>query len=432
MSRERTGRRHRPGMLLRGLRRWRSDRSGTIAMKLALVLPVLMGGVAMAVDYGWLTVRQSQLQVASDAGALAGAKELSLSDAKRENVAAIVNSVVQAYVTNVGSANGGNGIKVAAEVIADPLQVKVTVTAPVKTYFINLPNLPKTIGVTSIARVIGKPNVCVLALDPSAAGAISLERNSTVTGNGCSVYSNSAHNWSIRSKDSAVLKANFICARGGKDGWKGNFDPEPVTDCPSFEDPLADRPEPGVGACSQSDLVVTGRSMTLGPGTYCGGLTLTKGADVTLLEGIYVMKDGPLTVDGNSRLAGRGVGFYLSGHQAVLHLAADSVISLEAPTSGGMAGLLMFESRTQPTNGKHTILSNSAAKVIGTIYLSRGKLSVGGSSKVGHDSAYTAIVARMLELTEGPSIVLNSNYGQTNVPVPSGIKGAGQPVALVK
>lgn len=404
--------------------------SGTIVIKFAFVLPLLISGVAMAVDYGWLTSRQSQLQIAADAAALAGAKELSLSDTKRENVPAVVGAVVQAYAANSGGA--GAKLKVAAEIVNDPLQVKVTVSAPVKAYFAQLPGLPDTLTVTSVARVLGKPNVCVLALDPSAAGAISLEKNAMVTGNACSVYSNSAHIYSIRSKDSATLKASFICARGGKDGWKGNFDPEPMTDCPGFEDPLSDRPEPSVGSCMENKLVINGGSATLNPGTYCGGLTIAKGANVSLRSGVYVMKDGALSVDGGSRIEGKGVGFYLTGLNAVLNLAADSVISLEAPSSGALTGLLFFESRSQPTYGKHSVLSNSAAKVIGTIYLSRGKLFVGGSSRMGHESAYTAIVARVLELTEGPSIVLNSNYDQTSVPVPKGIRGAGQPVALVK
>jgi hypothetical protein len=47
---------------------------------------------------------------------------------------------------------------------------------------------------------------------------------------------------------------------------------------------------------------------------------------------------------------------------------------------------------------------------------------------VASDSAYTAIVSYRLELTQGPTLVLNSDYGATGVPVPDGIRATGQVV----
>jgi hypothetical protein len=80
----------------------------------------------------------------------------------------------------------------------------------------------------------------------------------------------------------------------------------------------------------------------------------------------------------------------------------------------------------------HQILSDDARNLLGTIYLPRGRLNVDANSPIADKSAYTAIVARKISLYGGPHLVLNSNYDETDVPVPEGIRGAAQPVSLVK
>ena len=59
-----------------------------------------------------------------------------------------------------------------------------------------------------------------------------------------------------------------------------------------------------------------------------------------------------------------------------------------------------------------------------SIYLPVGYLLVDPNSVVAGTSAYTAIIVNRLELTAGPELVLNSNYGASDVPVPAGIKSS--------
>ncbi len=128
---------------------------------------------------------------------------------------------------------------------ADPLEVEVKVTAGFRSLFkgLTLVSLPP-ISARAVARVVGKPNICVLGLNDSEVGTISLEQNARVTGQNCAVYSNSEHTQGLKAKNSATLTASIICTRGGMDGGPGNFTPSPLVDCPSFEDPLLSRPEP--------------------------------------------------------------------------------------------------------------------------------------------------------------------------------------------
>ena len=86
-----------------------------------------------------------------------------------------------------------------------------------------------------------------------------------------------------------------------------------------------------------------------------------------------------------------------------------------------MAGLLIFEDRTASKTEKHEITSDNARLLLGTIYLPNGTLKIDSDAPVADKSAYTAIIARAIELQEGPTLYLNSDYEATDVPVPEGL-----------
>ena len=410
----------------------RQDKGG-IAIMFAMAVPMLLFTVGFTVDYAIATKQRQSLQLAADAAALAGAKGLSLADSKRENVDSVVKAVVYSYVDSNSNSHASQSIAISTATRDSPLEVTVGLAQSVATPFGGgFGLLSPSLWVSATARVVGRPNICILGLDASEGGTISLEKNARVTGQNCAVYSNSSHTLSIKSKNSSNLSASFICTVGGKDGRPGNFNPEPYTDCPSFEDPLKGRPEPIAGACDESLEIDITTSRTLRPGTYCGGLRIRNGARVVLSSGIYVIKDGPLLVEDTASLIGEHVAFYFSGDAAVFTFERPTTIELSAPKTGVMAGLLMFGSRSQSEKNQYKILSDNARMLLGTIYLPRGTIHVDANQPIADKSAYTAIVARKVTLYGGPHLVLNTNYEQATVPVPDGIKGAGQPVRLSK
>jgi hypothetical protein len=375
---------------------------------------------------------RAELRGAADAAAIAAAKEMSLTDTKRENLAAVAESVAKRQLGAVDSVRSDQSVTISTAVSSSPLQVVVTATRPFQPAFGSSFGLTKTkITVRSSARVIGKPNICVLGLNSSDAGTISLEYQARVTGRNCAVYSNSSSPTSILSKGQATLSASIICTHGGKSGAPGSFDPEPLTDCPSFEDPLAARPEPVAGTCNPAMPRRIFKDTSLNPGTYCG-LEIVNGASVTLAPGIYVFTAAPLIVKDNAKLIGDGVGLYFTGDAATFLFEPESTIDLKAPKSGPLAGLLVFASRQQTSSASYRILSNNARVLIGTIYIPNGELRIDATNPVADQSAYTAIVASTMRLYGGPHLILNTNYSETEVPVPDGIKGAGQPVRLAE
>jgi len=410
--------------------RFGAARGGNVAITFAFTMPVLLFLMSLAVDYGMALGNRRMLQEAADAASLAGAKELSLADANRVNVAAVVDAVVAAYVkTNIKA--GAPPVKVQSSVIdvpSLPQQVKVEIAQTMPLAF---KQTSIKLNVTAVASIIGKPNLCLLALDPSNMGTIYIQKSAAVVGQNCSIFSNSSHSNGIKAFGSSKLSGSVICSAGGFSGGKANYSPTPIPDCPQFPDPLVGRPEPNAAGCSETNLVLTNKTTSLSPGTYCGGLTINGSSNITLKPGIYIMKDGPLSVEGTSKFIGLNTGFYFTGPNARLFLDRLTTIDLTAPKDGMMAGILFFGSRSQ-SDVQHDILSDNARNVLGTIYFPSGTLSIDANQPIADKSAYTAIIVGKMTANSGPTVYLNTDYSASDVPVPDGIRGAGQPARLVK
>lgn len=414
------------------LARIHSSADGTIAVKFALTLPVLLGAAGLSTNYSILDGQRTRLQAAVDSGSLSAAKELGMADFQRDNVQAIVDAAVQNYLkTNHDNTYGKSPVSVTATFDAAALQIDVSAKQTIETPFGAFFGAKSSdVVVTSSARIIGRPNVCVLALEPSEIGAIWLEKEAKLNANNCSVFANSTSDLGLTVRDNATMYASTVCSAGGVFG-KGAISPTALTDCPQFEDPLASRPEPAVGPCTYTNLDIIDKTRSLPPGVYCGGLTIRGNSIVTFEPGVHIIKSGLFSVTDGATIIGKNAGFYMTGISVFL-FGPNSHVSLTAPKDGPLAGLIFFGSRSQSKLLTHLILSNDARELLGTIYLPKNSLIVDASSKVGHESAYTAIVARRLVLQSGPTLTLNSDYDATDIPVPDGIRGVDQPVALVQ
>jgi hypothetical protein len=104
----------------------------------------------------------------------------------------------------------------------------------------------------------------------------------------------------------------------------------------------------------------------------------------------------------------------------VIKFKDRAVIELGAPKDGPMAGILFFENRAAPEGRNFEISSDSARKLLGTIYLPRGVLKGGGKGRIAAFSAYTIIVAERIDLS-GAQLVINADYAASDVPVPVGL-----------
>lgn len=440
---------------------FRRNECASVTVIVGLAATTLVGLVGGAIDYARLVSARSHVQQAADVGVMAGGNALKL---VVSNTASIVGLTTQAIQDELKPSTKSPAT-IQVDVAADKTSVTATVEQTIPLMFGPFVGMSsRTVSAKAKASVVGKMRLCMLALDPAAAGAFNLEKSAQVTAYDCALYSNSADAGGMVGRNNAMAKAQTICSAGGFKDDRANFTPNPQTGCPVISDPLADRALPPVGSCVnlpnilQTIDILTGKSKgknpvpnayTLDPGTYCGGLKITKNSVVTLRPGIYVIKDGPLIVDKTATLTGTDVGFYFTGNNAGLLFDKKTTISLSAPTTGVMAGLLMAEERTvtapaDPADQVDTLLgdvitptppplaatkpmriyriiSDNARTMLGTIYLPSGRLVIDSSRPVADLSAYTVVVAQQINLYEGPNLFLNANYGNTSVPVPKGV-----------
>jgi Flp pilus assembly protein TadG len=406
------------------------DKRGGIATAFAVALVPLLMAAGIAVDYAFMYREQVFLQSMADAGAIAGAREMSLANATEKQI--ISAATASAYQS--GKKHRGTAFSVDVGVDLANNQVKISLREewqPFMAHFIYSAITP--IVVTAGTRSAGQ-KICVIGLDEKSTATVYMRAKSRLLANNCGVISNSASSSAIRMDDSARMGASFICSAGGASGKSSAYNPDVVVDCPTYSDPLASRPAPSFGACDYTDIVVRGGNRTLSPGVYCRGLTINGKANVTFKPGIYIIKDGRFRVTDSASVYGENVGIFLAGNGSILELTKDTSISLTAPADGEMAGLLFFEDR-KAVGSVHKITSNNARILLGTIYLPKSTLLVDADKSVADQSAYTAIIARKLRLEAGPVLTLNSNYGATDIPVPAGlldVQGYGSKLVFVK
>lgn len=410
---------------------WRAfcrSRGGNLAIGFAVAAPMLIGLTGGAIDLGSFIVHKNELQGAADAAALAAAKEGGLSGWSQTSAQSVVESYLDANLRRAVSGDFTAHVKVDVAL----KQVTVDLDQDHRAYFMigYLQGSPQ-IKVRSIARASNNANICVIGLHSSDVSTVYMETNAMLSAPDCAVYSNSANRAGLQSVGNAQLVSKLACSTGGFVGNARNFNQLPLTDCPPVADPLSSRPAPAVGACKERNADYQNFTGVLNPGVYCGGLTIRSSSNVTFKPGIYVMKDGPLVVQSASQVDGKGVGIYFTGANASFSFESSSIVDIEAPTSGALAGLIFFQDRNSQ-EADFVITSNKARNLLGTVYLPQGNLIVDANNKVADASAYTAVVVKRLRLSKGPNLVLNTDYASTPVPVPEGVGPQGAVVRLIE
>jgi Flp pilus assembly protein TadG len=410
------------------LRRFSSNRRGSIVVTAALMLPAIMFGTGAAVDVSRWYNLQAAAQNAADAAALATVREVALAGMTDQKLTESAKVFARAALGDAGSS-----AIISASVA--PLDGSLTVNVKVK----GQPSFGRILGITEMntdvsatARLVGKMKICLLALETGKSKTMEASKDARITATDCSFFINSTDAKAISVKDSARFSAQLICSAGGFDGSSINFAPQPKRDCPPIPDPLAKRPPPTAGNCDYTNHVVDKGTALVRPGVYCGGLRVSGSAVAKLDPGIYVMRDGGLLIENNSTLEGKDVGFYMQGSKSTINFQSGTTIDLSAPVSGEMAGLLFYEDRGVTKSDKHRIYSDNAHTLLGTIYLPMGQLYIEANKPISQKAAYTIIVAGQIEMTAGPELFLNANYGASTVPVPAGVGALLGTVQLVR
>ena len=394
---------------------------GAVALLVALMLPVLIGLMALAVDVGYVLVRRNQIQVAADSAALLAAnarqhgEDISTASANAQN-ATTVNGFQNTKLNTTVVVNippGGS-----QSYAADTNYVRVTITQPSSTFLAWIFGaMQATTSATGIAGPAISGGPCLLTLGTSGAGAFSLVGNATVTTTTCGVYVNSNHASALQVTGNVTLTATPIQVVGGYTKT-GNVTISPVTTGAAVTpDPFASLPMPAFSGCTFTNYSKSGNgNLVLTAGTYCGGIDITGNHGVSFSPGVYVLYGGGLNLTGNiSPISGTDVTFYNSGNSSSfpyssLSLAGNLTLNLSAPAIGSYAGMLFMQ---DPLNTQAaTIVGNSGAILAGNLYFPKSSLNMTGNS--GTSIPMGSVVAQKVSVTGNTKFNMTNTYGNTS------------------
>jgi hypothetical protein len=382
------------------------DESGTVAIVFAVLLFVIVAVTGLAITAGDAYSIRNKTQLALDA-AVVGAASASyeLSDADR---IALAHKLYESDRTL--RAEGRPEIAVlpasnARFTISNTVVygfVDFNLTTPFLSLF---GEQSLRTNVTSAARRrIGAP-VCVLGLDATEEATMDLNGKAVLQVDNCATQANSSNGQGMRQVGTSNMKAKQIGVTGGYAGE--NYNPPPIAGTVPVVDPYASLPNPTIGACHpMSGAKLIQKTLTLTPGTYCGGLDIKASSVITLAPGIYIFRNGPLTVDAQSTVVGTEVMLSFMGPTSTLYLYSGSTLDVTSPTSGAYKNIQFFGDRTaypgpgsNGANGPNlwfTVIGDSRLTYDGALYTPAFHVwFAGGSIVEGKSPSYLAIAKKL-------------------------------------
>jgi RHS repeat-associated protein len=262
---------------------------------------------------------------------------------------------------------------------------------------------------------------CIISLDPSASGALSMSGSVNVNAANCGVVVDSSSSTALTISGSAKLTGKYIDVVGGfSRSGSSTLTPSPQTHSSSLPDPLTFLVPPTPGPCDHTNFTISGSgSSTLNPGVYCNGIAISGSSNVTFNAGTYILLGGGLRASGSSTLTGTGVTFFLTQNSSYsygsLSASGSTKMTLSAPTaiSSPYYGILFYQDPAIGTGKAASSINGSTnSKVEGVFYFPTTALSYSGSSQAGN---YLIIVADTVTLTG--SVNINGNFPNSRSPL---------------
>jgi Flp pilus assembly protein TadG len=401
---------------LEHFRRFAAAREGNVALIVALTLPMLAGGAGLGMEAAFWYYDQVKLQQAADAAVYAAAVE----DRAGSGSTVMTSAAMTAAAAN-GFASGVDGLTLHAPPTSGPNQndhsVEVILTRTESRYFSQFfTTTPVVIHVRSVATFNNAANACILALNKGASRAIEFSGSSTVSLAGCNVMSNSIATDSIYSQGATHVTVPCLMTSGGVsiNTYVNQTDCDSaITQLSPVQDPFKALTEPSVtGSCRPSN------GATLQPGRYCGGLNLN--GTTNLNPGTYIIDGGSLRVNGAATVTGSGVTFYLANNASV-SFNGNATITLSAPTSGALSGILFFGSRSNSSSTAVTLNGTAGSVLTGAIYFPKQTVSYIGDMQGANGC--TQVVADMVSWNGNANLGVNCTaFGMSALAVKGAVK----------
>lgn len=444
---------------------------GVVAVLFALLLPVLIGGVALGVEMGLWFLQRAKLQHVADSAAYSAAVRLS--------VGAPTNQAQQtaAAIVAQGGFDTVNDVTVAPLIIdtaADPDRVTVTLTRDQERFFtrIFLPADP-AVSVRAVAEfvpVITAPDIlgCMIALSESTTAPtfqIGAGNSRLILPRNCDVLVNSTRNPAFEMSGNSQVSANCLRVRGGISptnlsryilecgapvtGVAALF-PDPFSGLPRLDGSLATSIDAlpctflllgriiGTGNAASPLQIDPQSTLTIGGSAvparrYCGDVIISGFVDFQ--PGLYIFDRSLLnatpTVTSSPLFSATvttsgGATFFFRGNAAP---DFDNGFNgtLTPPSTGPFAGVSMFGYGTAPF--QFAVNSSTARTMTGAIYAPSARVDFTGSRGQTVSLGCFQVVSNTIALN-GNNTVVNVQCPQSGTSfTPVGAVGGGAPVS---
>lgn len=381
------------------------SQSGNAIVIVAGVMPLIVGAGAVGIDVASWAIERRHLQRAADTGAIAGAnavmQKFSASKAVDQTLRTTIEkdyndqvALTSKLIENAPTVGSYAGDKTA---------VRVVLTSTPKLFFVPMfLSSPITMEAEATAKATPDPRYCMVALEEGPQAGFDFSGSAGINAD-CGMMTNSRAKPSpvVFAGNNASIKATEIGAVGPLprvSNYTGDTRLLPYQT--KLPDPYSAAPDASSYAtnCGSSQIIEgsSWSNRTLAPRCWSGGLTIK--TKVTLDGGIYVINGGVLDFAAGAEVTANGpVTFIMTGATpptiATLSVSGNTIIKLDAPTTGPLKDLLFYQDRRARYLGTENKLTGNASSTLnGGIYFPGSNLQFTGNSGT------TAICARMVAL----------------------------------
>lgn len=377
---------------------------------MALAATILAGAAALAVDFGYWQYVEAQMQGAADQAAYSAAVASTLNGANPTTNA-------QGITAQMGFVNGANSVTVAVNnppsqgsYTSNNSAWEVIISQPQPLWFANfLLSTSPTVSARAVAipnqSTRGSGTACILALNTTAADAVSLAQNADVTSTSCGIASNSDSLSSLALANNATIDAplNVVGQWSLANGASISGSPQ-NEDAAAVTNPYANTATPSPGTCtSQSGSGKNNVNVNLTPGYFCNGWDFGNNATITLAAGTYYIAQG-ITIGNNGTLDGTSGVTIVMTDSTPLDIGNNAAINLTAPgPSSGQPYIGMAMVGLTTATGPMTFSNNTQLNVTGAIYFPNDAISFSNNTQAS-SAGCTQIIGNTISLSNNVTI----------------------------
>jgi hypothetical protein len=394
----------------------RRQRRGNVVVLFAFCITVLFGIAAIAIDGGGIMDDVQQVQAAADSSAFAAAEQLykvwqvgnglDVGNAAKNAALAVAasngyaNDGTDSQITpndwTTGQSGQGMGMgnvtinhgifipPVSGDHIGKPGYVEVVIQYNQTRNFSSIYGSDRiNVRARAVAEGGWKAGKAgILLLDPTSSGAFTAVGNATVSVVGAPFIVDSNSSTAMSGSGTVSVSPDQAIDITGVPGYTGLTVNGTVNNGqPPTPDPLAYLPQPSsAGMTTYNKVNAAGNKVvTISPGDYSGGISISGQASLIMNPGIYIMDGGGFSFTGLGSLSAIGVMIVNMPQKSsdIININGSGSINLSPMTTGVYRGISLWQDRA--STNQLNITGNGASQITGTFYAAHGTLNVGGN-----------------------------------------------------